>query len=65
MEPKKMVVKSCAMEPKTVIKTPWILSAFSRQNTLPPYSPILFGVKTETVIPEKTARKDMNQVGLV
>tara|TARA_B100000401_G_scaffold430550_1_gene365462 strand:- start:917 stop:1159 length:243 start_codon:yes stop_codon:yes gene_type:complete len=46
------------MEPITVINAPLILSAFSRQKIRPPYSPILFGVNAETVIPEKTALKE-------
>ena len=40
---------------RTVINTALILSPFSKQKTLPPYSPILFGVKVDTVIPVKIA----------
>ena len=38
-----------------VIKTPSNLFAFSRMKALPKYSPILFGVKILTEIPDKTA----------
>ena len=47
------------MLPITVIKTAFNLSAFSKQKTLPPYSPTLFGVNAETVIPEKTALSEV------
>ena len=40
---------------RTVINTALILSPFSKQKTLPPYSPILFGVNVDTVIPVNTA----------
>ena len=58
-EPNIKVVKSWAILPRTVITTAWILLQLSKQKTLPPYSPILFGVKDETVIPEKIARKEV------
>lgn len=57
--PKTMVTISCAIEPITVINTPWILSACFRQKTLPPYSPTLLGVNDETVMPENTALSDV------
>ena len=54
-----MVTINCAIDPITVINTACILSAYFKQKTLPPYSPILFGVKDETVMPEKTALIDL------
>ena len=59
IKPNTMVVSNCAMEPIIVINTPCILSAFSKQKTLPAYSPTLFGVNADTVIPEKTALIDL------
>lgn len=50
-----MVDISCVMFPNMVTNTAFILSACRKQNTLPPNSPILLGVKIETVIPKKTA----------
>ena len=60
-DPKIIVVNSWAILHKIVIKTAWILSLFSKQKTLPPYSPILFGVNEETVMPEKIALKDVKK----
>ena len=45
------------MFPKIVTKTAFSLSACCKQNTRPPNSPTLLGVKIDTVIPKKTAFK--------
>ena len=45
--------------PKTVEITAFILSAFLKQKIRPPNSPILLGVKIETVIPKKIAFSDI------
>jgi hypothetical protein len=55
MEPKTIVTSNWLKLPRTVIKTPFQRSAFSKIKTLPAYSPILFGVNTLTVIPVSTA----------
>jgi hypothetical protein len=59
MLPNTIVISNCDILPIMVISTALILSAVDKQKTLPPYSPILFGVKAETVIPENTALNEV------
>ena len=55
IDPKITVVRSWDILHNIVINTAFILSPFSKQKTRPPYSPILFGVNVDTVMPENTA----------
>ena len=52
--PKTFVKTNWPMLPTPIATTPTILRFGERKNTLPPYSPKRFGVKTAHVNPQKT-----------
>lgn len=52
--PSTLVSTICPKEPIPIATTPCNLFLGDKKNTRPPYSPILFGVKTAIVSPQKT-----------
>lgn len=54
MAPNIFVSTNCPIFPTAIATTPAILLFGERKNTRPPYSPILFGVNTAHVKPQKT-----------
>lgn len=54
IEPSTQLITSCENKPTNMATTPMILLLGERKNTLPPYSPIRFGVNTAHVNPQNT-----------
>lgn len=52
--PNTLISTSCPIVPTLIATAPLILLFGDRKNTLPPYSPIRFGVKIAQVNPQKT-----------
>lgn len=69
MAPNTLVITNCPILPVAIATTPTIRLLGDRKNTLPPYSPNLFGVKTAQVKPQKTdsiaSFKLMGSMGLI
>ncbi len=57
-DPKTLVTTNCPIEPTLIASAPIIRFLGERKNTLPPYSPIRFGVNTAHVKPQKTDSTD-------
>lgn len=57
-DPNTLVTTNCPIEPTLIATIPMIRFLGDRKNTLPPYSPIRFGVNTAHVKPQKTDSTD-------
>ncbi|MDF2433407.1 MAG: hypothetical protein JWP44_3038 [Mucilaginibacter sp.] len=53
-DPKTLVITFCPNDPTAIANTPCIRFLFGKNITLPPYSPMRFGVNTAQVNPQKT-----------
>ncbi|MDB5120970.1 MAG: hypothetical protein JWN56_2188 [Sphingobacteriales bacterium] len=62
MAPKIFVITIWPIEPTAIAITPNTLFLGDKKNTLPPYSPIRFGVKTAHVNPQKTDSMDFHKL---
>ena len=60
--PRTFVIIICPIAPTAIAITPKILLLGLKKKTLPPYSPILLGVKTAIVKPQKTDSTDFQML---